>query len=86
MATFKRFEDIQAWQKLARLHGKFIWLRQPDVFPRTLDCEIKFSVQVFQLWPTWLRVSGATPIANSRIFSTSHIRQYQKYSLICTWR
>ena len=48
MATFKRFEDIKAWQKRERQQKLSMRPRTKLVFPETSACVIKFNVQVFQ--------------------------------------
>ncbi|HEV7645151.1 MAG TPA: hypothetical protein VGO50_14500 [Pyrinomonadaceae bacterium] len=48
MATFKKFEEIQAWQKAREITKAVYQVTNDPVFQKILVYEIKFVVPLFQ--------------------------------------
>lgn len=68
MATFKKFEDILAWQTARKATKTAYEVNAQSRFSQTLACAIRFSAPASPLWQTSLRDSAGIQTRNSQIF------------------
>jgi hypothetical protein len=68
MATFRRFNDIEAWQKARELTKLFTNSQGVAISRRILVCENKSAGQVCRSWPISPKVSSETVQGNSYSF------------------